>query len=236
MSLGQRYGRGGDERSRARSSRRTERNAHPVRPPEDRRSRASQPHCHGAADAQPIDRSGAGSERLDARILRAARFRRPHHFRGDLGRARPASAIRIRPASGPASRSRAGAMSSRACMAPAGASSSSSGMSGASPIRSIMTARFPSRPSAIAPKGNVSLLAPAAPYVAPRAPEDRGNSGRRRGLSPRRRERQSGRLRRRRDPRRERLPARPVPAGQRQQARRRATAARSRTAPGSCSK
>ena len=77
-----------DECHRARSTRRNELNAHAVRPVEDWRSGASQPHSHGAVDAQPIDRSGARSERDDARLLRAARVRRPHPFRGDLGRAR----------------------------------------------------------------------------------------------------------------------------------------------------
>ncbi len=56
-------------------------------------------------------------------------------------------------------------------MAPAGASSSSSGMSGASPIPSIMTGRFRSRRARSRPKGNVSLLRPQRPYVAPRALE-----------------------------------------------------------------
>ena len=57
----------------------------------------------------------------------------------------------------------------RACMARAGGCFSSSGTSGASPIPSTMTARFPLAPSAIAPKGNVSLIRPQRPYVAPRA-------------------------------------------------------------------
>ena len=77
-----------DECHRARSTRRNELNAHAVRPVEDWRSGASQPHSHGAVDAQPVDRSGARSERDDARLLRAARVRRPHPFRGDLRRAR----------------------------------------------------------------------------------------------------------------------------------------------------
>ena len=75
-------------RHRARSTRRNDFNAQPVRPPEDWRSGGSQPHLHGAADAQPVDRPGARSERDDARLLRAARVRRPYSFRGDLGRAR----------------------------------------------------------------------------------------------------------------------------------------------------
>ena len=53
----------------------------------------------------------------------------------------------------------------------AGAFSSSFGTSGASPIRTIMTARFQSRRARIAPKGNVSLLRPQRAYVAPRALE-----------------------------------------------------------------
>ncbi len=54
-------------------------------------------------------------------------------------------------------------------MEPAGASSSSSGTSGASPIPSYHDGALPVAPSAIAPKGNVSLLRPQRPYVAPRA-------------------------------------------------------------------
>ncbi len=54
-------------------------------------------------------------------------------------------------------------------MEPADASSSSSGTSGASPIRVYHDGALPVAPSAIAPKGNVSLLRPQRPYVAPRA-------------------------------------------------------------------
>ena len=46
-----------------------------------------EPHRLGALDAQPVDRAGPGAERDDARLLRAARLRRPDHRRGDLGRA-----------------------------------------------------------------------------------------------------------------------------------------------------
>ena len=132
-----------------------------------------------------------------------------------------AVAIRIRRAYGPTSRSKAGARSSRACMGRAAASSSSSGTSGASPIPSIMTARFPLARARSRRRAMSACIRPQRPYVTPRALEDRGDSRRHRGLSPRRRERQGGRLRRRRDPRRERLSARPVPAGQLEQARRR---------------
>ena len=91
--------------------------------------------------------------------------------RGDLGRADGRRLSAYARASGPTSRSRAGARSPTACMAPAGASFCSSGMSGASPIPVYLDGALPVAPSAIAPKGHVSLLRPQRPYVAPRALE-----------------------------------------------------------------
>ena len=95
---------------------------------------------------------------------------------------------------------------------------------------------LPVAPSAIAPKGNVSLLRPQRAYVAPRALKTEEIAdvveAYRRGAE----NAKSGRLRRRRDPWRERLSARPVPAGQHRTSATTAMAARSRTAPGSCSK
>ena len=131
------------------------------------------------------------------------------------------SAIRARPASGRAIRSRAGRASPGPCTRRAGASCCSSGTWAASRIRAITTAALPVAPSAIAASGHVSLIRPQVAFETPRALETERDPRHRRGLPPGRGERQGRRLRRRRDPRRQRLPARPVPAGRQQQAHRR---------------
>ena len=122
-------------------------------------------------DPQPIDRPGTGAERDDARVLRAARVRRPHPHRGDFGFAdgRRLSAY-ARRLVGRAGRGLA-QRRPMACTRPAAGFFSSSGTSGASPIRCSSTASCRSRRARIAPKGHVSLVRPQRPYVTPRALE-----------------------------------------------------------------
>ena len=57
----------------------------PPRTFNDRRLGSAQPPDHVAADALPGER-GAGAERADGGILRAARIGRADHLRGDLDR------------------------------------------------------------------------------------------------------------------------------------------------------
>ena len=71
--------------------------ADPSRARHYRRSSPSEPHRHGAADAEPVERIGPGSERFDARLLRATRQCGYDHFRGDLG---DADGGRVSPYSG----------------------------------------------------------------------------------------------------------------------------------------
>ena len=106
----------------------------------------------------------------------------------------------------------------RPCTRPAAGSSCSSGMSGAFRTRATTTARRRSAPSAIARAGPCQPAAARSALTRAARAGDRRNPRHRRGLSPGRGKRESGRLRRRRDPRRQRLSARPVPAGRQQQA------------------
>ena len=165
--------------------------------------------------------AGARSERDDARLLRRS-ARPPALFFPRRPRSRPrASAIRIRP----------GVWSDEQVE---GWRSVVKGVHGAGgriflqlwhvgriSDPSYHDGALPVGPSAIAPKGNVSLLRPQRAYVAPRAlkTEELADvvAAYRRGAE----NAKDGRVRRRRDPRRERLSARPVPAGLEQQARRR---------------
>ncbi len=72
---------------------------------------------------------------------------------------------------------------------------------------------LPVAPSAVQPAGHVSLVRPMKPFVTPRAPRAGGDRRRHRSLSPRSGECEASGIRRRGDPRRERLPAGPVPPG-----------------------
>ena len=130
---------------------------------EARRSRGSQPHLHGAADAQPGERAGARAERADARLLRPARLRRAHHLRGDLGGAAWASAIRTRRASGPTSRSRAGGTVTEGVHAAGGRIVLQLWHVGRISDPVYHDGALPVAPSAIAPKGHVSLMRPQRP-------------------------------------------------------------------------
>ena len=85
---------------------------------------------------------------------------------------------------------------------------------------SFLNGALPEAPSAIAPKGRVSLLRPERPYVTPRALETDEVGGHHRSVPQRRREREGRGLRRRRSAWCERVSARPVSAGQQQQAHR----------------
>ena len=98
----------------------------------------AEPHPHGAADPQPLERREPRAQCADARLLRPARLGRPDHHRGHLGDAAWASAMPIRPASGRRSRSTAGSSSPTPCTRPAAGSSCSSGTSAASPTRAFL--------------------------------------------------------------------------------------------------
>ena len=91
---------------------------------------------------------------------------------------------------------------------------------------------LPVAPSAIASEGPCQPAASRAAFCRAARAGDRRDPRRRRGVPQGAAERPGGGLRRGRDPRRERLSARPVPAGRHQPAHRRATAVRSRTARG----
>ena len=112
----------------------------------------------------------------------------------------------------------------------AGACCSSSGMSAASPTPIYLGGAQPVAPSAIAPGGHVSLVRPPKPFVTPRALETDEIPGIVEAYRKGAENAAARRLRRRRDPRRQWLPARPVPAGQHATSAPTATAARSRTA------
>ena len=90
---------------------------------------------------------------------------------------------------------------------------------------------LPVAPSAIAASGHVSLVRPQTAYETPRALETGEIPGIVEAFRKGAENAKSGGLRRRRDPRRQRLPARPVPAGRHQQAHRCLRRLRSRTAP-----
>ena len=205
----------------------------PARSPEDWRSRTPQPHCDGPADPLPR-RCRPRANTHDARILRAARF-----GRDDISEAtsiaRQASAIRNTPGIWSAEQV-AGWRNdhSRPSTPPAGECSCSSGTWAVYPIPAIWMARCRSRP-APSRQGPCQPARPRRCLVTPRALETREIAGHRRSLSPGRSRTPGGRLRRRRNPRRQWLSARPIPPGQHQH-RTTITAARSRTAPGSCSK
>ena len=97
----------------------------------------------------------------------------------------------------------------------AAGSCSSSGTWGGSRTRLILDGELPVAPSAIAARGpRRACCGPRGRFVTPAALETERDPRRSSRLSRRRRERPDGRLRRRRDPRRQRLSARPVPAGQ----------------------
>ena len=77
----------------------------------------------------------------------------------------------------------------------------------------FLNGALPEAPSAIKPKGHVSLVRPEKEYVTPARAGDGRNSRHHRRLSQGRGERQGRRLRRRGYPRRQWLSAGPVPAG-----------------------
>ena len=84
----------------------------------------------------------------------------------------------------------------------------------------FLNGELPVAPSAIAASGHVSLVRPKREYVTPRALELDEIAGHRGRISQGRGKREARGLRRRRSAWRERLSARPVPAGQHQQAHR----------------
>ena len=88
----------------------------------------------------------------------------------------------------------------------------------ASPTPTFLDGQLPVAPSAIAATGTVSHLR-QRPFVTPR-PRNRRGQRRRRSLPPRSTERSTRGLRRRRTPRGQRLPARPVSTGRLQPAHR----------------
>ena len=131
---------------------------------------AAQPHHDGARSRAAV----AGPERMPnalmARVLRAARLRRTDPLRGDLGRADGRRLSRHARRSGPTSRSRAGEDRRRRARRRRAHPAAALACRAGSPTR-LPDGELPVAPSAIAPQGNVSLLRPQRPYVAPRALE-----------------------------------------------------------------